>query len=181
MVIFSWVCLLSDIECTGRQPPTWPQGMTTGTLGLSRPMRVLEQHTFLPAVVSFSSLVNSAQRPGRSPWGGQGGSHLKRRAVGDTASNTRASALSIPVGSSSHTEQNLLGSLRPCPATVRAAWAPSPQERRLEGTSACVGSSTGSSEALPAKEPCALDAGWLRTREPEARASQGLKLAFPFR
>lgn len=36
---------------------------------------------------------------------------------------------------------------------------PSPQERRLEGTSACVGSSTGSSEALPAKEPCALDTG----------------------
>lgn len=134
--------------------------MTTGTLGLSRPMRVFEQHTFLPAAVSFSSQVYSAQRPGRSHWGGAGGVLISRGGLLGTQHPTPeplpSPFLLVPPATQSRISWGPSG---PVLQLSEQPEPPSPQERRLEGTSACVGSSTGSSEALPAKEPCALDAG----------------------
>lgn len=76
-----------------------------------------------------------------SPWqvssvGGVGVGILSQgRAVGDTVSSTRASAVPVLVGSSGHTQRSLSGSLGPSPSRP-GSLAHSPRRGRT-GTWAC--------------------------------------------
>lgn len=82
---------------------------------------------------SLSGRRSSLQLCLSRPWfilhGGQagvtgGGARLKGRAVRHTGSSTGASALLILVGSPSRAEQNLSGSLGPCPPTCHSSLSP---------------------------------------------------------
>lgn len=145
--------------------------MTPGTLSLSGSSGVLDWQMFLPAAVSFSSLVYSAHWPGRSPWG-----RLSPQGEGCWGHSIRHQSL-CPPHSGWFLQPHLAESLG-IPQALSSIH--SPQERGLAGTSACLRISVGPNEASPAKEPCSLNAGCWRTRELTAAASQGLKLAFPF-